>query len=111
MIKYAIWQVSIRNKTINVLGIYHPPPKWQLTNAIFLDELTELLTTRLPNMENAIILGDCNMHIEDTNDYNSKIFLDTVEALGPEAACNGTHPPKREKHWTSFSQKPHLKLR
>ena len=82
MIEYAIWQVSIKNKTINILGIYHPPPKQHLTNAIFLDELTELLTTRLPNMKNAIILGDFNMHIADTNYYNSKIFLETMEALG-----------------------------
>ena len=73
---------NFKNKTINILGIYHPPPKQHLTNAIFLDELMELLTTRLPNMENAIILGDFNMHIEDTNDYNSKIFVDTMEALG-----------------------------
>ena len=38
-IEYAIWQVSIKNKTINILGIYHPPPKQHLTNALFLDEL------------------------------------------------------------------------
>ena len=82
MIEYAIWQVSIKNKTINICGICHPPPKQHLRNIIFLDELTELLTTRLPNMENAIILGDFNMHIEDTNDYNSKIFVDTMEDLG-----------------------------
>ena len=81
-IEYAIWQVSIKNKTINILGIYFPPPKQHLTNAIFLDELMELLTTRLPNMENAIIWGDFNIHIEDTNDYNIKIFVDTMEALG-----------------------------
>ena len=37
---------------------------------------------RMPSMENAIILGDFNIHIEDTNDYNSKIFIDTMEALG-----------------------------
>ena len=55
-IEYAIWQVSIKNKTINIFGIYHPPPKQHLTNAIFLDKLTELLTTGLANMENAIIL-------------------------------------------------------
>ena len=82
MIEYAIWHVSIKNKTIHILGIYHPPPKQHLTNAIFLDELMELLTARLPNIENAIILGDFNIHIEDTNDYNSKIFIDTMEALG-----------------------------
>ena len=32
-------------------------------------------------MENAIILGDFNMHIKDPNDCNSKIFVDTIEAL------------------------------
>ena len=82
MMEYAIWHVSLKNKSLNILGIYHPPPKQHLTNATFLDELTELLTTRLPNLENPIILGDCNMHIEDTNNYNSKIFVDTMEALG-----------------------------
>ena len=76
--------MSLKNKPINTLGIYHPSPKQHLTNATFLDELTELLTTRLPNLENPIILGDFNMHIEDTNNYNSKIFVDTMEALGLE---------------------------
>ena len=39
------------------------------------------MTSKLPNMENAIILGDFNMHIEDPTDNNSKIFVDTMEAL------------------------------
>ena len=81
-IEYAIWQVSLKNKTIEILGIYHPPPKYNKTNTTFLDEITEQLTAKLPNMENAIILGNFNMHIEDPNDYNSKIFVDTMEALG-----------------------------
>ena len=80
--EYAIWHVSLKNKSLNILGIYHPPPKQHLTNATFLDKLTKLLTTRLPNLQNPIILGDFNMHIEDTNNYNSKIFVDTMEALG-----------------------------
>ena len=33
-------------------------------------------------MENSIILGDFNMHIEDPTDNNYKIFVDTMEALG-----------------------------
>ena len=82
MMGYATWHVSLKNKSLNILGIYHPPPKQHLTNATFLDELTELLTTRLHNLENPIILGDFNMHIEDTINYNSKIFIDTMEALG-----------------------------
>ena len=80
--EYAIWQVSLKNKTIEILGIYHPPPKQDQTNTIFLDEITKLLTLKLPNMENAIILGDLKMHIEDPNDFNSKIFVDMMEALG-----------------------------
>ena len=48
---------QFENKSLNILGIYHPPPKQYLTNATFLDELTELLITRLPNLENPIILG------------------------------------------------------
>ena len=64
-IKYAIWKVSLKNKTIAILGIYHPPPKQDQTNTTVLDEITKLLTSKLPNMENAIILGDLIMHIED----------------------------------------------
>ena len=33
-------------------------------------------------MENATILGDFNMHIEDPTDNNSKICVDNMEALG-----------------------------
>ena len=81
-IEYAIWQVSLKTKTIVILRVYHPPPKHDQMNRTFLDEITELLTAKLPNMENAIILGDFNMYIEDPNDYNSRIFVDMMEALG-----------------------------
>ena len=80
-IEYAIWQISLKNKTIGILGIYHPPPKQHQKNTINLEEITKFLTSKLPNMENAIILGDFNMHIEDPNDNNSKIFVDMMEAL------------------------------
>ena len=81
-IEYVIWQVSLKNKTITILGIHHPPPKQDQTNTTFLDEITELLTSKLPIMENLIILGDFNMHIDDPTNNNSKIFVDMMEALG-----------------------------
>ena len=81
-IECAILQVSLQNKTIAILGIYHPPPKQYQTITNFLDEITKLLTSKLPNMENAIILDDFKMHIEDPIDNNSKIFVDMMEALG-----------------------------
>ena len=39
-------------------------------------------------MQNAIILGDFNMHIEDLTDNNSKIFVDIMEVLGLQQHVN-----------------------
>ena len=39
-------------------------------------------------MENTIILGDLNMHIEDLTDNSSKIFVDMMEALGLQQHVN-----------------------
>ena len=66
--EYVTWHVNLKNKTITILGIYHPPPKQDQINTTFLDEITELLTSKLPNMKSAIILGDFNMHKEDLTD-------------------------------------------
>ena len=86
--EYVIWQVSLKNKTITILGIYYPQSKQDQTNTTFLDEITELLTSKLSNTENAIILGDFNMDIEDPTDNNSKIFVDMMGGTGPRAACS-----------------------
>ena len=48
-IEYAMWQVSLKNKTTEILGIYHPPQKHDQTNTIFLDEITKLLNYSLQN--------------------------------------------------------------
>ena len=45
-IEYTIWQVSLKKKTIRILGIHYPPPKQDQTNITFLDEITKLLTSK-----------------------------------------------------------------
>ena len=87
-IGYATWQGNLKNKTITIIGIYHPPPRQGQSNTTFLDEITKLLTSKLPNMENAIILEDFSMHIEDLTDNNSQIFVDMTEALGLQQHVN-----------------------
>ena len=45
-IEYAIWKIKIKNKSICILGPYHPPPNAanKTTNSTFLDDdLTDLL--------------------------------------------------------------------
>ena len=48
---------------------------------MFLDEVTELLMALIPKYKNIMLLGDFNMHIEDTSNPDI-IFNDTMEALG-----------------------------
>ena len=71
-----------------ILGIYHSPPKQDQTNTTFLNEITGLLTSKPHNMENAIILENFNMYIEDIIDNSSQIFVDMMEALGLEQHLN-----------------------
>ena len=110
-IEYETWQVNLKNKTITIFGVDNPPPKQDQTNTTFLDEITKLLNSKLPNMEYAIILGDFNMHIEDLTDNNNQIFADMMEALGLQHHVNHpTHPPtQKETSWIWYSLTLHQK--
>ena len=45
--EYAIWKTILQNKPLHIMGIYHPTPGNNITNAIFIDEITELLANRI----------------------------------------------------------------
>ena len=47
------------------MGIYHPLPSNNITNAIFIDEITELLPNRITKYNNMVILEDLKIHIND----------------------------------------------
>ena len=73
-----------------VLVVYHPPysERAPITNAMFLEEVTDFLTTFLVEHNNIIITGDFNIHVNNTNDPVAQIFLDTMEALGLDNHVN-----------------------
>ena len=71
----------MRRKSITATGIYHPPPKDKITNGMFIDDITEHLTSLLPVTINNIIMGDFNMHINDMSSNDAVIFKDTLTAL------------------------------
>ena len=81
--EYPIWKYIEKNKPIHIIGIYHPPPtvKNATTNAMFLDDLNKLLINKIAKLENIILLGDFNIHIEETTSPDTVIFNDTMEAL------------------------------
>ena len=59
--EHASWSVSINNKSRTMTGIYHLPPKDGVTNAMFIDDVTEHLSELLTNKHN-IILGNFNAY-------------------------------------------------
>ena len=38
--EYATLSVAINNRSVTVMGIYHPPPKLNITNGMFIDDIT-----------------------------------------------------------------------
>ena len=49
---------------------------------MFLDDLTELLTDKLAQLENIILLGNFNMHLEEITLPDTIIFNATMGTLG-----------------------------
>ena len=82
--KYGTWSVNCNSRTFHIHGIYHPPPGTtnNITNTMFIDDITEYLTSKLQEKSNNIIVGDFNMHIDDLSSNDTIIFNDTMAALG-----------------------------
>ena len=80
--EYATCSLRMRRKTITITGIYHPPPKDKITNGMFIDNITNHITSSSPPTINNIILGDFNMQINDMSSNDGVIFKDTLTALG-----------------------------
>ena len=80
--EYASWLLVMKKKNITVTGMYHRPPKNTITNRMFIDDITDHLISLLSTATNNIILGDFNMHINDSNSNDACIFTDTFTTLG-----------------------------
>ena len=61
-----------------------PPPNAanQTTNNMFLDDLTDLLTKKIPKLSNTIIMGDFNINTEDISNADTVTFNDTMQTFG-----------------------------
>ena len=59
-IEYAVWKAKVHNKTIHLMGMYHPPPSSinKTMTGMFIDEMTDLLTDKIPKYSNLVMLGD-----------------------------------------------------
>ena len=81
--EHAVWNINhIDVPTFTVVALYHTPSNCRnSTDAIFIDQLTDFLTTLQTKYSNVIILGDINMHMDDPNNQNVCILQDSIEAF------------------------------
>ena len=75
---------TIKNNTIVIHGIYHPPYSTtnKITNAKFIKEFTDHVSSCLPIHQNNIFFGDFNLHVSNQLDTDATIFGDSISALG-----------------------------
>ena len=72
--------------------MYHSPysEKNLITDAMFIDDITEFLAEALFQHQNIIVAGDFNMHINDQGDPEANILMDTMTALALQQHTNFT---------------------
>ena len=81
--EFATWELKLKNSTLVVHGIYHPPPSLRnkTTNLAFIEDFLEFASNTLLEHQNSVYIGDFNLHISK-DDANPAIFNDSIEAMG-----------------------------
>ena len=82
--EYLVCRFLGKSVAVTTVAIYHPPYSAtnNTTNAKFIDKFTEYLVDSIMTYNNIVILGDFNLHINDQEDPDTYIFIDTITALG-----------------------------
>ena len=80
----AVWRDRYPGVEFTVCSIYHPPysETHQVTNNQFVDEFFEYIAEELVEHKNLVITGDFNLHVNDPEDQDGEVFIDTMLALG-----------------------------
>ena len=80
----TMWRITAKNTSITLHGLYHPPYSLsnKITNTMFIDEFTDFTTRIIPEDNNNIFIGDFNLLVSDSDNNDSTIFNDTIEAMG-----------------------------
>ena len=82
--EYAEWKLYFKSVTMDIVAIYRPPYSDvnQVNVKKFIDDFSDFISNILTAEKNLVILGDFNIHINNSNDSNVQAFVETTEALG-----------------------------
>ena len=83
-VEYGVWETTVRNRRIPIIGIYNPPIGTMAgnTHTEFLDEVSQLVQYFITYHQNLVLLGDFNIHTQDLTNPDLLQYNDTMEALG-----------------------------
>lgn len=72
--EFSEWNVQVHKRAIKVVAIYQPPysEDHSVSSHVFFDEF-------LTYMENTVIIGDFNFHINCPSDADALTFADFLE--------------------------------
>ena len=80
--QFAIWKIKSGNQCAFAFSIYRPPYTTtnQITDVQFITDFAEWIPYITIQYKNTIILGDFNIHVNDSMDVNANIFQDAMGA-------------------------------
>ena len=78
--EHNIWNTQLGSRVYTIIGIYYSPQSTdqQFNNSNFIDQFTDLLTEELPKHQDLIIIGDINIHLNDSEDQDAQTLLNTI---------------------------------
>ena len=89
-LEMGLWKLTIANKVVHIMGIYHPP-KSNTNNSTmnkFHEELSDYLTNNINNYEELIIKGDTNIHYDLKTNHETIAFEELLDSFGLQQLVN-----------------------
>ena len=89
-LEMGLWKLITANKTVHIMGIYHPPKRTSNSSTmnLFFEELSDYMTENINNYEELIILGDTNIHYDLKTDYDTFAFEELLYFFGLQQLVN-----------------------
>ena len=89
-LEMRLWKLTIANKAVHIMGIYHPPKSSSnnSTMNLFFEELSHYLTENINSYEELIILGDTNIHYDSKTNNETTAFQELLCSFGLQQLVN-----------------------
>ena len=89
-LEMGLWKLTITNKAVHIMGIYHPPKSIfnNSTMNLFFEELSDCLTENINNYEELIIMDDTNIHYDSKTNYETVAFEELLYSFGLQQLVN-----------------------